>query len=638
MERINKLIRELLSTPPKKESCNCGCHSCENVGNAGPVLNESLEARIIMTENMQHHVKNKLSITENTFRYGSESFLDLWAEARYLYSRNVIHVNDDDKHIILETNLGEYGMYNGKKVPLDMIIEEEDKEITDERGTKDDVEYAKDIKFQPLSNLLGIIMNKYFDTNDKTYLNLYDELQELFTQDVKNKINYYEVSIVLKKYLTDPEVNNLLTAAKAGLNEIKVFKPLSVLSLQSRIKATKDVKEKQSLVIECAEIVLPIWEEKFSNDDRPRKAIEATKKYLANPTEENKETADNASFDVETAVDSLEYDIEEHPEYFDGDVDEYKAAFLALRAIEVSTGSNEHSIKNNEYKNDANFAVDCAIKAIEKFKNLKEIKVFKPNSSTSFKSFLTLPFAKEIYDIFKNDKDIFKNSDIPMMIQNHTSEIINNIWERYTDVYMELDIENNQDYPDYLYHAYPNSKEELFDIQTGGVEDSCYITINKFILPFIATHLKQNGWTYVDDCDFKKDGRDIDIYDYIEVSADTSIKELVYDMFSNYFQEFYNLNESKDKKAPPLNKPKRGGSKKFYVYVRNPKTKKIKKVSFGDTTGLSAKLNNPKARKAFAARHDCKNKNDKTKASYWSCHLPRYAKLLGIKSNFGGYW
>ena len=314
MERINKLIRELLSTPPKKESCNCGCHSCENVGNAGPVLNESLGAKITMTENMQHHVKNKLPITENTFRYGSESFLDLWAEARYLYSRNAIHVNDDDKHIILETNLGEYGIYDGKKVPLDMIMEEKDKEIRDERGSREDIEYAKDIRFQPLSNLLGIIMNKYQDTNNKTYLNLNDELQELFTQNPKNKISYTEVLIVLKKYLTDAEVNELLASAKAGVNE------------------------------------------------------------------------------------------------------------------------------------------------------------------------------------------------------------------------------------------------------------------------------------------------------------------------------------SKNKKTPPLNKPKRGGSKKFYVYVRNPKTKKIKKVSFGDTTGLSAKLNNPKARKAFAARHDCKNKKDRTKASYWSCNLPRYAKLLGIKSNFSGYW
>jgi hypothetical protein len=98
------------------------------------------------------------------------------------------------------------------------------------------------------------------------------------------------------------------------------------------------------------------------------------------------------------------------------------------------------------------------------------------------------------------------------------------------------------------------------------------------------------------------------------------------------------LNEAEKKKNPPIGKPKRGGSKKFYVYVRDPRTKKIKKVSFGDTSGLSAKINNPEARRAFAARHDCKNKKDKTKASYWSCRLPRYAKLLGLKSNFSGFW
>ena len=90
-------------------------------------------------------------------------------------------------------------------------------------------------------------------------------------------------------------------------------------------------------------------------------------------------------------------------------------------------------------------------------------------------------------------------------------------------------------------------------------------------------------------------------------------------------------------KKVQLNKPKRGGSKKFYVYVRKPGGG-IKKVSFGDTTGLSAKINNPEARRAFAKRHDCANKKDRTKASYWSCRLPRYAKLLGLKSNFSGFW
>ena len=52
-----------------------------------------------------------------------------------------------------------------------------------------------------------------------------------------------------------------------------------------------------------------------------------------------------------------------------------------------------------------------------------------------------------------------------------------------------------------------------------------------------------------------------------------------------------------------------------------------------------AKINNPKARKAFAARHKCSQKKDRTKASYWSCRLPRYAKQLGLSvKNPGGFW
>ena len=95
--------------------------------------------------------------------------------------------------------------------------------------------------------------------------------------------------------------------------------------------------------------------------------------------------------------------------------------------------------------------------------------------------------------------------------------------------------------------------------------------------------------------------------------------------------------KKKEKKDPPLNKPKRGGSKAYYVYVRDPKTKKIKKVSFG-SGGLRAKIRNPKARKAFAARHNCKNKKDRTKAGYWSCNLPRYAPALGLGAKMNTFW
>ena len=95
--------------------------------------------------------------------------------------------------------------------------------------------------------------------------------------------------------------------------------------------------------------------------------------------------------------------------------------------------------------------------------------------------------------------------------------------------------------------------------------------------------------------------------------------------------------KKKEKKDPPIGKPKRGGSKAYYVYVRDPKTKKVKKVSFG-SGGLRAKIKNKKARNAFAARHNCKNKKDRTKAGYWSCNLPRYASQLGLGANMNTFW
>jgi len=72
-------------------------------------------------------------------------------------------------------------------------------------------------------------------------------------------------------------------------------------------------------------------------------------------------------------------------------------------------------------------------------------------------------------------------------------------------------------------------------------------------------------------------------------------------------------------KKVKLNDPVRGGSKKFYVYVKNEAGKVIK-VSFGDTTGLSIKRDDPARRKSFRARHRCDNPGPKTKARYWSCY------------------
>jgi hypothetical protein len=290
--RLRQLIKEVLLTPPK-EKCDCGCGGCDGSSNSGVTLNESLVKKDILSENLRYHVVNQLPLTENTFRYGSESFLNLWAEARSLYLREIIHVNDDDKEILEETDLGNYGMYEGVKVPLDLPMLEE-------------------------------------------------ETEETFTI---------------------------------------------------------------------------------------------------------------------------------------GDT------------IEI----NPSAFPNFEF-----------------------------------------PYGTE-GEIFDIDKADYASDDLVYTVRIKYIDSLG-------DISNELHIENSSQY----------------------------------------------------------------------------------------------LNEADKKKTPPIGKPKRGGSKKFYVYVRDKG--KIKKVSFGDTSGLSAKISNPKARQAFAKRHDCANKKDRTKASYWSCRLPRYAKLLGLKSSFSGFW
>ena len=92
-------------------------------------------------------------------------------------------------------------------------------------------------------------------------------------------------------------------------------------------------------------------------------------------------------------------------------------------------------------------------------------------------------------------------------------------------------------------------------------------------------------------------------------------------------------------KEVELNQPKRGGSSKFYVYVRDPKTKNVKKVPFG-AKGMSVGIDDPERVKSFVSRHNCKSKEkeDKTKPGYWSCRLPRYWKSLGMKKTSKQWW
>ena len=113
---LKKLIREVLEN---KDCCTA------TKPTKAPILNENLQSRVLMTENMQYHIDNKKPLYETTLPYGSKEYLDLWVEARYLYSRGALNVEGIDKEKITETDLGEYGIFEGQLVPLDLPMFEE---------------------------------------------------------------------------------------------------------------------------------------------------------------------------------------------------------------------------------------------------------------------------------------------------------------------------------------------------------------------------------------------------------------------------------------------------------------------------------------------------------------------------------
>ena len=114
--------------------------------------------------------------------------------------------------------------------------------------------------------------------------------------------------------------------------------------------------------------------------------------------------------------------------------------------------------------------------------------------------------------------------------------------------------------------------------------------------------------------------------DFVIEVSDNDPSEETYegdDFFEAYGDMWYDEDDTLDEaeyqgRKVKLGKPMRGDVKKFKVFVRDPKTKNIKKVNFGDPN-MRIKKSNPARRRSFRARHNCDNPGPRTKARYWSC-------------------
>lgn len=111
------------------------------------------------------------------------------------------------------------------------------------------------------------------------------------------------------------------------------------------------------------------------------------------------------------------------------------------------------------------------------------------------------------------------------------------------------------------------------------------------------------------------------------------LDEVTYDDDDKFFEDYgvmyYNDDDDPIDEAEyqgrkvKLGKPMAGDVKKFKVYVKNP-AGNVVKVNFGqggDAKGGTMRIrkSNPKARKAFRARHNCDTPGPRHKARYWSC-------------------
>ena len=80
---------------------------------------------IVGLPSLTYHLENDLSLYENVYRYSSDKFIQLFAEARDAWRDGYIQLNEEDTKLLEETNIGEYGVFEGEKVPLDLPMVDE---------------------------------------------------------------------------------------------------------------------------------------------------------------------------------------------------------------------------------------------------------------------------------------------------------------------------------------------------------------------------------------------------------------------------------------------------------------------------------------------------------------------------------
>ena len=549
MTRLNKVIKEVLSNKKKKD-CNCGCGGCAK---KSPTLTEN-KVKEFITEGLQYHITNNISLFESVYRIGSEKHLDLINEARALWVRGLIDVSEDDQ-ALLETHLGHFGLYEGVEVPLDLPMVNEEKDRADEI-VRDlfGLDFEFDYTYKPEGNKIVIGAEGY--NPDGTLFDMKDVHKEKIIRTFRDKIPNAVVKPNMGGGITVFLKESLNEEAKMPSQE-EVDKFFSITQNEMHYLNSKPVMGQKG--------------------DRVRSEIEPWDEYdLSNW---------NALVRKAKAQGKLNEEVDE-----EGFSD--KIIKSVIKPEEVSRLSKVLNSNNIPFKTE----------------KLGKVTMFK------FKSYDDVDKVEAL--ISRNRIDIDEDMNDPVLVKARAAKIAA---EKEKVKQAALDKKYGSSFMGKL-DAEIDLKQELQDLKDE--REQLMIDMEQEAEPEGGEIANRYG-SRLNDIDAKM----------VKIKSDLDDLR----MYESLDEAKKKKKKKKEKKDPPLNKPKRGGSKAYYVYVRDPKTKKIKKVSFG-SGGLRAKIKNKEARNSFAARHNCKNKKDRTMAGYWSCNLPRYADQLGLGSKMNTFW
>ena len=83
-----------------------------------------LKKKVKISEELEYHINENLTLTNNVFTVYSKRYFDLINEVRDLWMRDLIHLNEEDEQIVM-SDIGKIALYEGKIVYLDAPIEDE---------------------------------------------------------------------------------------------------------------------------------------------------------------------------------------------------------------------------------------------------------------------------------------------------------------------------------------------------------------------------------------------------------------------------------------------------------------------------------------------------------------------------------